>query len=558
MSESDEKHTVSSAQQLSSVEEKINNANTININNNEDSNELKNIVSKPLELHDITSNPLEAAVPFSIDNPYHPYHWPSKKKYLVVVCYCMLQIYVTLTSTSYVASEEYVMERFGTTNQVATLGQSMFILGTAVGPSFLGPLSDLGGRKWIYVFSIFIYTIANFGCAYTLNMPMLAIFMFFLGLSGSTATTNIAGTVGDLFGASDEASQPMALFVFSANAGPSIGGIVGEAIMENGKLGFKWIFLINIILGAAYIVFLMFLPETLPRIVIQERTAVEGKDVPNVLIREFGYLWENIRGKDASYKALYEEKLSEEGNEAVVVEHVSVFNEIKFVASKALVMMVTEPIIIFLGLYNGFAYGLLFLYMDGIFEVFVVNNGLTPIQAEVTYLNFVVGVTLVLLFQPLQTWLFKRDRLKNGGVARPEARFLLSLVTVWGFPLGLFWFAFTSNGKTNYWSPIIAGLVLAVADPLLWLAMLSYIIDSYSAAGLSNSAIAAFCIPSFAIAAALSHAGVAMFQNMSTTWAMATLGFISIGIVALVYIFYFFGHKLRSYSKIAKYSVTEN
>lgn len=547
MSESDEKLSVSSPQQLNSAEEKINNV---------DADE--KAISKPLELHDITSNPLEAAVPFSIDNPYHPYHWPSKKKYSIVVAYCMLQIYVTLTSTTYVSAEEYVIEKFSTTQQVATLGQSMFILGTAVGPSFLGPLSDLGGRKWIYVFSIFIYVLINFGCAYPLNMPMLAIFMFLLGLCGSTATTNIAGTVGDLFMGSDEASQPMALFVFSANAGPSIGGIVGEAIMENSKLGFKWIFLINIIIGAFFVFFLMFIPETLPRIVIEERTATEGKDVPNIIIREFGYLMDNLRGKHGSYKALYEQKLIEEGNEAVVVEHVSVLNEVKFVATQALILMVTEPIIIFLALYNGFAYGLLFLYNDGIFDVFVLNNGLSPIAAECTYLNFVVGVFFVVLLQPLQTWLFKRDRLKNGGVSRPEARFLLSLVTVWGFPLGLLWFAFTSDGKTNYWSPIIAGLMLAIGDPLLWLAMLSYIIDSYSAAGLSNSAIAAFCIPSFAIAAGLAHAGVAMFENMSTTWAMATLGFISLGIVALVYIFYFFGSRIRGMSRIAKYSVMEN
>ncbi len=41
--------------------------------------------------------------------------------------------------------------------------------------------------------------------------------------------------------------------------------------------------------------------------------------------------------------------------------------------------------------YNGFAYGLLFLYLDGVFEVFVVNNGLSYIGASLTYLNFCVG-----------------------------------------------------------------------------------------------------------------------------------------------------------------------
>lgn len=518
--------------------------------------DLNTAESKPIELCEITSNPLEASVPFSIDNPYHPCHWSRRKKYSITVVYCLLQIFVTLTSTSYVAVEYIIEEKFGVNSQVATLGQSMFILGAAIGPAFLGPLSDLAGRKWVYVFTILLYVIFNFGCAWPANMPMLAIFMLIIGTVGSTALSNVAGTIGDMFGASDDASQPMALFVFSANTGPSIGGIVGEAIAENERLGYKWVFIINIIIGAAFIILLLFVPETLPRIVIQERTAMEGRDVPNVIWREFGYLKDIALSRRPSYQVLYDEALTREGNEAVTVEKINLFNEMKFVVSQALKMMVTEPIITFMGIYNGFSYGLIFLYLDGVFDVFVLNNGLSNMAAEATFLNFVVGVAFVVALQPIQTWLFKRDRHRNNGISRPEARFLMSLVTVWGYPLALFWFAFTSDGSVNYWCPIIAGFVLAVADPLLWLAMLNYVVDSYSASGLTNSAIAAFGIPSFGIGAALAHAGVKMFESMSTTWAMATLGFISLGIVALVYILYFFGERLRKASKVARLSIT--
>jgi len=52
----------------------------------------------------------------------------------------------------------------------------------------------------------------------------------------------------------------------------------------------------------------------------------------------------------------------------------------------------------------------------------------------------------------------------------------------------------------------------------MWLAMLNYITDSYPS--VAASAIAAFSLPSFTIAAALVHAGIAMFDNMSTTWAV--------------------------------------
>jgi len=68
----------------------------------------------------------------------HPMHWVWYKKWFIVVVYCILQIFVTLTSTTYVSVEFLIMEKWTSSHQVATLGQSLFIMGTAVGPAFLG------------------------------------------------------------------------------------------------------------------------------------------------------------------------------------------------------------------------------------------------------------------------------------------------------------------------------------------------------------------------------------------------------------------------------------
>ena len=98
------------------------------------------------------------------------------------------------------------------------------------------------------------------------------------------------------------------------------------------------------------------------------------------------------------------------------------------------------------------------------------------ISADLTYLTAVVGVTIMFLFMPIQTYFYKRDKRRQPHQhGRPEARIITSLVTVWLYPISLFWFAFTSNGKTSYWSPVVAGGVLFFTDPLLYLGMLNYI-----------------------------------------------------------------------------------
>jgi MFS family permease len=298
---------------------------------------------------------------------HHPIHWNPFLKWGIIIVYGFLQIFVTLTSTTYLSVEFLVQERFGGSTQVITLGQSMFIVGNAVGPAFLGPLSDIGGRKWVYVVSIFLYavlnivsqlqdsrestifiiliTVYNQGCALALNLPMLVIFLFLCGAAGSTALSNYAGTIADLFGDADSAGQAMALFVASANIGPSLGSPVGEWIADNSNMGLNWVFWLNVIIGGAFSLILCLIPETLPRMVIGK--AVKKSEAANP---------EEI---------------------AIAETKVNVLQEMRFIFTMALRIMVTEPIVIFLGIYNGFAYGLLFLYLDGVFDVFVLNNGLS-------------------------------------------------------------------------------------------------------------------------------------------------------------------------------------
>lgn len=90
---------------------------------------------------DVADSTLAALQRVRTADEHHPIHWSSAKKWFIVFWYCLLQAFVTLTTTSYVSAEFLVQEQYGGTTQVVALGQSMFIIGTAVGPAFLGPLS---------------------------------------------------------------------------------------------------------------------------------------------------------------------------------------------------------------------------------------------------------------------------------------------------------------------------------------------------------------------------------------------------------------------------------
>jgi len=72
---------------------------------------------------------------------HHPMRWPAWKRWGIISIYCLLQLFVTMTSTSYVATEYDLEQKYNANIQVVVLGQSLFIVGNAVGPAFMGPFS---------------------------------------------------------------------------------------------------------------------------------------------------------------------------------------------------------------------------------------------------------------------------------------------------------------------------------------------------------------------------------------------------------------------------------
>lgn len=103
--------------------------------------------------------------------------------------------------------------------------------------------------------------------------------------------------------------------------------------------------ILQVIIGFGFAVIMCFIPETLPRLVIARKAAETQNTDPDEL--------------------------------AVLTTKVNVLQEMKFVATMTFRIMFTEPIVLCLGIYNGFAYGILFLYLDGVYDVFAVNNNLS-------------------------------------------------------------------------------------------------------------------------------------------------------------------------------------
>ena len=96
---------------------------------------------------------------------------------------------------------------------------TIFVLGYAIGPLFLAPLSEMYGRYPVVVASTWFFVAWLLGCSFAPNMPSLIIMRFLAGVGGSAVITISPAVVGDLYPVERRAFGS-AIIVGSQSTGP--------------------------------------------------------------------------------------------------------------------------------------------------------------------------------------------------------------------------------------------------------------------------------------------------------------------------------------------------
>ena len=140
----------------------------------------------------------------------------------------------------------------------------------------------------------------------------------------------------------------------------------------------------------------------------------------------------------------------------------------------------TEAIIIFAALYNGYLYGLSFLFNDA-FPLIFGKGGheFTVIGVGLSFLGIMVGISLGPATNLWQERYYQRSIAKVDAKNVPEARVQLSKLAAIAFPISMFWFAWTSYQSVHWIVPILASALWGWSFYTLILMTYMYIEDSY-------------------------------------------------------------------------------
>ena len=119
-------------------------------------------------------------VDFVENDPGDPKNWSMPKKGWTIAAVSYGTWVVVLYSTSYTTSMPGMMEEFNITSEpVATLGVTVYLLGLACGSLILAPFSEIYGRRIIYIASLLFFTLMVLPCALAQSLTAVLVVRFF-------------------------------------------------------------------------------------------------------------------------------------------------------------------------------------------------------------------------------------------------------------------------------------------------------------------------------------------------------------------------------------------
>jgi MFS family permease len=368
-------------------------------------------------------------VTFGKADPGDPRNWSRARKWLMVGAILPIDLSVSWGASGFSPAAGDFANDVGVSPQIATLGLSLYVLGLAFGPMSLAPLSEYYGRRPVYIISYGMFLLLLLATSYVESLAPFLILRLFSGFFSSTTISNFGGTIADLFH-HNETGPAMSWFLWAATGG-SPTGFVLFSFIAHGR-GWHEVFRIMFFICFAFwlilVVALYYLGETRHSVILLQRARA-------------------MRQATGDERIEVPDEMKERGSKQLF--GVALTRPFRFLAGEAIVQ--------FGALYNGFLYGLSFLFNGAFHMIFgPAGYGFNTIGVGICFLGIVVGITSGLVTNIFQERHYQRRVLEAGHSDVPEARVHHAKVAAIVLPVSLLAFAFLATPDVHPFWPVLA------------------------------------------------------------------------------------------------------
>ncbi|KAF4211358.1 hypothetical protein CNMCM5878_002692 [Aspergillus fumigatiaffinis] len=430
------------------------------------------------------------------EDPLHPYNWSMTRRIFLVCILCYGTFAGSFASAVFAAAIASASKEFHVSQEVGSLGVTLYVLGFAAGPTIWAPASELIGRRWPLSLGLLGCGIFTVGCATGKDFQTLMICRFFAGLFAASPIAVVPAVFADLFN-NAQRGIVMSIFCMAVFIGPFAAPFVGGFITMS-ALGWRWTMYISAIMVlVGFVLVVLFLDETYAPVILVRKAATLRRQTHN---------W-GIHAKQ---------------DEVEVDFHELVRNNF----TRPLKLLFTEPILLLISLYISFIYGLIYALLGAYPVVFQGVYGMNMGEGGLAFVGLIVGELLGGVFILFLQGSYIKKLAANGDVPVPEWRLPPAIVGGVTFAAGMFWFGWTGYTSSIHWMvPISSGILTGFGIFCIFLQCFNYIVDCYPT--LAASTIAANTILRSAVGCAFPLFSRQMMENLGVQWAGTMLGCIA-------------------------------
>jgi multidrug resistance protein len=174
------------------------------------------------------------------DDPENPKNWRLRKKWAAAFVVSSFTLISPVSSSMVAPALQTMKQDLGIKTEIeSAMILSIFVLAYAVGPLFLGPLSEIYGRVIVLQCANLFYLVWNFACGFARTGPEMLVFRFLSGIGGSAPLAIGGAVLGDCF-QPEQRGKAISMYSLAPLLGPAIGPIAGGYITQGTT--WRWIF----------------------------------------------------------------------------------------------------------------------------------------------------------------------------------------------------------------------------------------------------------------------------------------------------------------------------
>ncbi|ROW07276.1 hypothetical protein VMCG_03841 [Cytospora schulzeri] len=453
-------------------------------------------------------------------DPRHPLDWTMPYRIWVIFCVSYATWVVILYSTSYTATMPGLMTEFDEPSEtIVTLGVTTYLLGLAAGSLIVAPMSELFGRRPVYLLCLSVSTVLIIPCALANSLAEIIAVRFFGALFGAVMICNGAGTIADI-STEDDRALYMSLWSIAPLNGPVTGPLIGGFVYQ--YLGWRWDNWLVLILTGAAVILMTTVRETYVPVLLKQKAAKRRKDED-----------------DERYWCQYDSTKS-------------TAQLMKVNLSRPFVLSFTEPILWFFNIWISVIYGILYLCFVAYPIVFEQERGWGPGETGLSFIGIGIGTMIAICLEPFwRRVINSHAKDPETGRVAPEASACIMSIGAVLTPIGQLVFSWTCLPTTIHWAiPIAFGIPFGCGNTLCFIYGSNYLAGAYGY--FAASALAGNAVMRSIFGATLPLAGSTMYAALTPQWAGTLLGLMEVVLIPIPIIFYRYGDRIRARSPVIR------